>query len=64
VYERKSQISARKKGRLIEHFVAGTTLRATAEIVRVGQHSYLFLNAVEMLIASKLPIAGQPRLLD
>ena len=64
MYERKSQISARKKGRLIEHFVAGTTVRATAEIVGVGQHSYLFLHAIEMLIASKLPIAGQPRSAD
>jgi transposase-like protein len=35
MYQRKSRLSPRKQGRLTEHFVAGTTARAAAEIIGV-----------------------------
>lgn len=35
MYTRKSRLSSYKQSRLIEHFVAGTTARAAAQIVGV-----------------------------
>jgi transposase len=56
MFQRKSRLSSSKQGRLIEHFVAGATPRATAEIVEVQANtaiqSYMRLGK---LIASKMP---------
>ncbi len=35
MYTRKSRLTSRQQSKLIEHFVAGSTARATAEIVGV-----------------------------
>jgi transposase len=35
MFQRKSRLSPSKQSRLIEHFVAGATARAAAEIVEV-----------------------------
>jgi transposase len=35
MYERKSRLTPHQQSRLIEHFVAGSTARAAAEIVGV-----------------------------
>src|ERR1700679_2737582 len=56
VYERKSRLSGRKQQRLIEHFVAGTTARAAAELVDVQRTTAIgFYQRLRKLIASKLP---------
>ncbi len=56
MYERKSQLSAHKQMRLIEHFVAGTTARAAAEIVEVQANTAIrFYMRLRKLIAGKLP---------
>jgi transposase len=39
VHSRKSRLSASKQARLIEHFVAGTTARAAAELVGVHRNT-------------------------
>lgn len=45
-----------KQMRLIEHFVAGTTARAAAEIVGVQSNTAVgFFMRLRQLIASKLP---------
>jgi transposase len=55
-YERKSRMSGRKQQRLIEHFVAGTTARAAAELVDVQRTTAIgFYQRLRKLIASKLP---------
>ena len=55
-YERKSRLSARKQQRLLEHFVAGTTARAAAELVDVQRTTAIaFYRRIRKLIASKLP---------
>ena len=39
MYQRKSRLSGWKRNRLIEHFVAGTTARAAAELVGVHRNT-------------------------
>ena len=56
MYERKSRLTSRQQGRLIEYFVAGTTAHAAAELVRVQPNTAIrFFMRLRMLIASKLP---------
>ena len=56
MYQRKSRMSAYKQGRLIEHFVAGSTARAAAEIVGVQVNTATrFFMRLRQLIAGKLP---------
>lgn len=56
MYERKSRLTARKQGRLLEHFVAGTTARAAGELVGVQSNTAIgFYMRLRKLIASKLP---------
>ena len=56
MYERKSRMSARQQSRLLEHFVAGTTARAAAELVGVQRTTAIkFFHRLRQLIASKLP---------
>lgn len=53
---RKSRLSARQQSRLIEHFVAGCTARAAAEIVGVQANTAIrFFMRLRQLISSKLP---------
>ena len=54
--ERKSWLSKRQQSRLLEHFVAGSTARATAELVGVNRNTAVsFFTKLRKLIASKLP---------
>ena len=39
MYERRSRLSKAKRDRLVEHFVAGTTARAAAELVGVHRNT-------------------------
>ncbi len=56
VYERRSRLTARQQGRLIEHFVTGATARAAGEVVGVQANTAaLFFMRLRQLIASKLP---------
>ena len=56
MYERKSWLSGKLRGKLIEMFVAGATGRATAEITGVNRNTVrLFYQRLRKLIASKLP---------
>jgi transposase len=56
VKERKSRLGKRQQGRLFEHFVAGSTARATAELVGVNRNTAItFFMKQRKLIASKLP---------
>jgi len=56
MYERKSRLSRYKQMRLIEHFVAGTTARAAAQIIGVQSNTAIsFYMRLRKLIASKLP---------
>lgn len=56
MYTRKSRLSPRKQNRLIEHFVAGTTARAAAQIIGVQANTAAkFYMRLRLLIASKLP---------
>ena len=56
MYERKSRLTARQQSRLIEHFVAGATARASAEVVGVQANTAIrFFMRLRQLIASKLP---------
>lgn len=56
VYERKSRLTPRQQGRLIEYFVAGTTARAAAGLVGVQPNTAIrFFMRLRQLIASKLP---------
>lgn len=56
MYERRSRLSPRQQGKLIEHFVAGTTARAASEIIGINvKASTLFYLRLRQLIASKLP---------
>ena len=56
MYIRKSRLTARQQGKLIEHFVAGSTARAAAEIVGVQANTAIrFFMRLRQLIASKLP---------
>ena len=54
MYQRKSRLTTRRQSRLIEHFVASTTARATAEIVGVQANTAVcFFQRLRILIASK-----------
>jgi transposase len=56
MYTRKSRLSPRKQNRLLEHFVAGTTARAAAEIIGVQPNTAIrFYMRLRFLIASQLP---------
>jgi transposase len=56
MYERKSRLSARQQNRLMEHFVAGTTARAAAQLVGVqGNTAIGFFLRLRKLIASQQP---------
>ena len=64
MYERKSRLSAQKRARLLEHFVAGTTARATAELVGVHRNTAAsFFTRLRRVIAEELedvsPFAGE-----
>ena len=39
MYERRSRLSKKARDRLLEHFVAGTTARAAAELVGVYRNT-------------------------
>ena len=56
MYARKSRLTPRQQVRLIEHFVAGSTARAAAEIVGVQANTAIrFYMRLRQLIASKQP---------
>ena len=56
MYVRKSRLPPRQQSKLIEHFVAGSTARAAAEIVGVQANTAVrFFMRLRQLIASKLP---------
>jgi transposase len=56
VYSRKSRLSPRKQGKLIELFVAGSTARAAAEVTGVQANTAIrFFMGLRKLISSKLP---------
>ena len=56
MYVRRSRLTARQQSKLIEHFVAGSTARAAAEIVGVQANTAIrFFMRLRQLIASKLP---------
>ncbi len=56
VYERRSRLKPRQQGRLIEHFVTGSTARAAGEVVGVQANTAArFFMRLRILIASKLP---------
>lgn len=56
MYQRKSRLTPRQQSKLIEHFVAGSTARAAAEIVGVQPNTAIrFFMRLRQLIASKLP---------
>ena len=64
MYERRSRLGAWKRSRLIEHFVAGTTARAAAELVGVHRNtaasSYTRLRkVVAEETAQASPFAGE-----
>ena len=56
MYERKSRLSGKLRGKLIEMFVAGATARAAAEITGVNRNTVrIFYQRLRQLIASQLP---------
>ena len=56
MYQRKSRLSSHKQSRLMEHFVAGTTARAAAELIEVQSNTAIsFYMRLRHLIASKIP---------
>lgn len=56
MYQRKSRLTPRQQSKLIEHFVAGSTARAAAEIIGVQPNTAIrFFMRLRQLIASKLP---------
>jgi len=64
MYQRKSRLTARQRNRLVEHFVAGTTARAAAELVGVNQNTAVsFYNRLRTIIAAELtkasPVSGE-----
>jgi transposase len=64
VYSRKSRLSASKQARLIEHFVAGTTARAAAELVGVHRNTAAsFYTRLRKVISQELeetsPLEGE-----
>ena len=65
LYKRKSSLRARQQSKLIEHFVVGSTARATAEVVGVQANTVIrFFMHLRQWIASKvaeLPIVRRGR---
>jgi transposase len=64
MYERQSRLSKGKRDRLIEHFVAGTTARAAAELVGVHRNTAAsFYTRLRKVIAEEMehasPFAGE-----
>ncbi len=64
MYERQSRLSDWKRERLIEHFVAGTTGRAAAELVGVHRNTAAsFYTRLRKVIAEEMekasPVAGE-----
>lgn len=56
IYTRRSRLSGKQQGRLIDLFVAGATARAAAEIAGVNRNTArTFYHRLRQLIASKLP---------
>ena len=56
VYERRSRLTGRQQGRLIEYFVAGARARAAAGLMGIQANTAArFYMRLRMLIASKLP---------
>lgn len=56
MYQRKSCLTPRQQSRLIEHFVAGTTARASSELIGVQANTAIrFFMRMRQLIASKIP---------
>jgi transposase len=56
MYERKSRLTPRQQGKLIEHFVLEATARAASEVVGVNvKTSTAFFMGLRQLIASNLP---------
>ena len=59
MYTRKSRLSKAKRLRLLEHFVAGTTARAAAELVGVSRNTVnCFYFALRMIIAEEMEKAA------
>jgi len=55
VYKRKSRLSKARRQRLLEHFVAGTTARAAAELVDVNRNTVnRFYFAFRQIIAEEM----------
>jgi len=62
MYERQSRLSKGKRDRLIEHFVAGTTARAAAELVGVHRNTAAsFYTRLRKVIAEQLAEASSRR---
>ena len=64
MYERRSRLSKKARDRLLEHFVAGTTARAAAELVGVHRNTAAgFYTRLRHVIAEELvtasPVAGE-----
>ena len=64
MYQRQSRLSASKRDRLLEHFVAGTTARAAAELVGVHRNTAAsFFTRLRRLIADEMekacPFSGE-----
>ena len=64
MYERKSRLSIHKRSRLIEHFVAGTTARAAAQLVGVNKNTAAtFFTRLRKVIAEEMdkasPFSGE-----
>jgi transposase len=56
MYQRKSRLTPRQQIRFLEHFAAGTTARAAAELIGLQANTpAMFHMRVRKLIASKLP---------
>lgn len=56
MFQRKSRLTPLKQSKLMEHFVAGTTARAAAEIIEVQANTaILFYMNLRKLISSKIP---------
>jgi transposase len=56
MYERRSRLTPRQQGKLIEHFVLGATARAASQVVGVNvKTATAFFMRLRQLIASNLP---------
>ena len=56
MYRRRSRLTPRQQSKLMEHFVAGTTARATAELVGIQPNTAIrFFMRLRQLISSKQP---------